>query len=86
MNAGAGLLRVRDPESGAETVVDWGSAPVRAAYAERVADWRTRTAQALRRAEVDIMDVTVPRQRDRDAVARPILEFFRMRERRGARR
>lgn len=86
LDAGAGLVRLRDPESGQETVVDLSSARVRAAYAERVADWRARTAQALRRAEVDLMDVTVPRQRDRDAVARPILEFFRMRERRGLHR
>jgi hypothetical protein len=32
------------------------------------------------------MDVRVPRVPDKDAVARPILEFFRMRELRGAKR
>jgi hypothetical protein len=32
------------------------------------------------------MDVPVPRTQDRDAVARPIMKFFRMRELRGAKR
>ncbi len=82
----AGLLRVRDPENGRETVIDWRSPRVRAAYAERVANWRTRTEEELRRAKVDLMDVPLPRVYDKDAVARPILEFFRMRELRGAKR
>jgi uncharacterized protein (DUF58 family) len=81
-----GLLRVRDPESGAEQVVDWRSARVRAAYEERVADWQRRTDEGLQRARVDLMDVPVPRDRDIDAVARPIVRFFRMREARGAKR
>ncbi len=83
---GAGLVRVRDPESGTETLVDWSSSRVREAYAKRVADWRTRTADDLRRANVDLMDVPVPRDPGKDAVARPILRFFRMREERGAKR
>jgi uncharacterized protein (DUF58 family) len=82
----AGLVRVRDPESGRESVVDWQSPHVRAAYAERVAAWRARTQDELCRAKVDLMDVPVPRAAERDAVARPILDFFRMRERRGAKR
>jgi uncharacterized protein (DUF58 family) len=82
----AGLVRLRDPESGRERVVDWRSPPVRAAYAERVADWRARTAEDLRRAKVDLMDVPVPRVHQTDAVVRPILDFFRMRERRGEKR
>ncbi|MBI1852208.1 MAG: DUF58 domain-containing protein [Planctomycetes bacterium] len=82
----AGLMRVRDPESGRERVVDWRSARVRTAYAERVATWRAQTADELRRAGIDLMDVAVPRVHVKDAVARPILEFFRMRERRGAKR
>jgi uncharacterized protein (DUF58 family) len=82
----AGLMRVSDPESGYETVIDWKSAPVRAAYAKSVSTWRARTEEELRRAEVDLMDVPLPREYDRDAVARPILRFFRMRELRGAKR
>ena len=82
----AGLMRVRDPETGAVEVVDWGDARVRAAYAERVLAWRARTEDGLRRAKVDRMDVPVPRERDMDTIARPILRFFRMRELRGAKR
>jgi len=82
----AGLLRVRDPESGRETVVDWAAPRVRAAYTERVAVRRTETEEELRRAKVDLMDVPISRERDIDMVARPILKFFRMRERRGAKR
>lgn len=82
----AALMRVRDPESGREQLLDWSSPALRAAYAARVAAWRARTAEDLRRARVDLMDVPVPRQPVRDAVARPILQFFRMRELRGAKR
>ena len=67
-------------------MIDWRSRRVRAAYQERVAAWRLRTEDDLRRARVDLMDVDVPRERDIDAVARPIVRFFRMREQRGAKR
>jgi uncharacterized protein (DUF58 family) len=79
----AGLLRVRDPETGAAQVVDFGSRRVRAEYAMRVALWQGETEQALRRAKVDLMDVPVPRAPDRNAIAGPILRFFTMRELRG---
>ena len=82
----AGLVRVRDPETGATELADFGSARVRAAWEERVSAWRMRTEDDLRRARVDRMDVPVPRTPDRDAVARPILRFFRMREERGEKR
>ncbi len=81
-----GLVRVRDPETGARSTLDWSHAPARAAYRERVERWRRRTEAELSRARVDRMDVPVPRVREKDAVARPILEFFRMRELRGATR
>ena len=70
----------------AEHVVDWGDPRVRRAFRERVDGWRERTARALKRAEVDLMDVPVLREPDRDAVVRPILQFFRMREQRGTKR
>ena len=85
-DAGAGLARLRDPESGRESVVDWSDPRVRGAYVRRVTAARAETERALRRAGVDLMDVPVPRILDKDAVARPILEFFRMREERGAKR
>jgi uncharacterized protein (DUF58 family) len=82
----AGLMRVRDPESGRESVVDWKSPRVRAAYAARVARWRDDVATGLRRLGVDLMDVPVPRLPQQSAIARPILRLFRMRELRGAKR
>ncbi|MHC4548758.1 MAG: DUF58 domain-containing protein [Planctomycetota bacterium] len=82
----AALLRARDPESGHETVIDWRSPRVRAAYAARVATRRTQTEDELRRAKVDLMDVPISRERDLDMVVRPILKFFRMRELRGTKR
>jgi uncharacterized protein (DUF58 family) len=82
----AGLVRLRDPESGRETVIDWSNPRVRAAYVERVAVRNDETEEGLRRANVDLMDVPISRERDIDMVARPILKFFRMRELRGAKR
>ena len=81
-----GLMRVRDPETGVQRLVDWGHAAERTAFVGRVARWRAEVAESLRRAKVDRMDVEIPREPGRDAVARPILEFFRMRELRGEKR
>ncbi len=82
----SGLMRLHDPETGEEMVVDWGSKKLREAYLERVRDWRQKTELALRRAEVDRIDVPIPLEEDQGAIARPILRFFRMRERRGMKR
>lgn len=82
----AGLMRVRDPETGATQVIDWHSRRVRTAYEQRVAQWKRQTELDLRHAEVDKMDVPVPLTEDSGAVARPILRFFRMREQRQAKR
>lgn len=81
-----GLVDVRDPESGATRRVDFRSSRVREAWRRRVAAWRERTERVLRRAEVDLMDVAIPFERDPDAVVRPILRFFAMRERRETKR
>lgn len=82
----AGLLRVRDPESGREAVIDAGSPRVRREWAAAADRWRASTALSIRRAGADRMDVPVPRTITPGAVAGPILRFFRMRELRGARR
>ncbi|MCA9319742.1 MAG: DUF58 domain-containing protein [Planctomycetes bacterium] len=82
----AGMMRLRDPETGAARLVDWRHAPSRAAYIERVAAWRSGAEAAMRRAGVDRIDIEVPRTADYDAIARPLLGFFRMRELRGAKR
>lgn len=82
----AGLIRVRDPESGEEGVLDLGDARVRSAIAARLARRRARVEEDLRRLRVDLMDVPVPRAPAKDAVARPLLRFFRMRQERGEKR
>lgn len=81
-----GLVRVCDPETGREVVLDVRSRRVREAYERRVEAWRTETEEVLRRAKVDLMDVPVPREQGKDLVAGPILRFFRMRQQRGAKR
>lgn len=81
-----GLVRVRDPETGEARLLDLGSRRVREAYDARVAAWSERVERRLRRAGVDRMDVPIPRARRPEAVARPILRFFRMRELRGTKR
>lgn len=81
-----GWLRVRDPESGRQALIDFGSPTVRAAYRTRTAAWRAHGDQVLRRARVDRIDVEVPRDRARDVVTGPLLGFFRLRELRGGRR
>jgi len=81
-----GMMRIEDPETGEQRLVDWSSARVRAAYADRVAAHRARTDETLRRANVDRMDVPIGRARDKDMVARPIMKFFQMRQSRGAKR
>lgn len=83
---GAGLLHAIDPETGQRQVIDLRSRAVREEYASRVAAWRQRVDDLLRRAEVDVMDVPVPRTPDADAIAGPILRFFAMRQRRGQKR
>jgi uncharacterized protein (DUF58 family) len=77
----AGLLRLRDPETGIEALVDSSSKRVRAEFEQRVADDRARFESVCKRASVDLMDVGT-----RGSVADPIVRFFRMRERRGGRR
>jgi uncharacterized protein (DUF58 family) len=81
-----GLAEVRDPETGSSRLVDWADAGQRARYAEAAQAFRQRTREGLRRAGVDVMEVPIPRRSDRNAVARPILDFFRMREQRGGKR
>ncbi|MBK8975363.1 MAG: DUF58 domain-containing protein [Planctomycetes bacterium] len=75
----AGLLRVRDPETGALRTLDTASRRVRAAYAARLEERSAAFRQSLRRARVDLLDLD-PSQ----GLAGPILRFFRMRELRSA--
>jgi len=87
----AGLLHLRDLETGVSRWVDSGSAKVRAAWAERMRSRQERLAETLKRSGVDRMEIVVrgdhveSGQIER-AVGDAIVRFFRMREVRGAHR
>lgn len=81
-----GMMRIRDPETGEEEVVDWADSRVRRAYGERVAAHEARVVDELARLRVDRLDIPLARGRDVDGIAREILRFFHMRGRRGAKR
>ncbi len=82
----SGMMRVRDPESGRLDVVDWSHPRVRQDYEARTVAHDAMVADELHRAGVDLLDVPLTFERDPDMIARPILRFFRMRQRRGAKR
>ena len=75
----AGLLHLRDMETGEASWVDSGSRRVRAAYKERLRRWNQAFSDELRRSRVDSLEIHPEK-----GVADPILRFFRMRELRGA--
>ena len=77
----AGLLQLRDLETGRSVLVDSGSRRVREAYAAGCRAQDEAFDAALRRASVDRMELS-PGQNIGD----PIVKFFRMRELRGAHR
>ncbi len=85
-DGGRGLRSVVDPESGRRSVIDIGSPRVQAAWNERMLAWRSGTDAALARARVDTIDVSIPSVHAPEAIAAPLLRFFRMRERRGLKR
>jgi uncharacterized protein (DUF58 family) len=76
----AGLLAVRDPETGREVVIDTGRQSVRDLYEVLVAREHTRVRRVFRRLGVD----EVAARTDAGYV-RPLLSFFRRRERRRSR-
>jgi uncharacterized protein (DUF58 family) len=81
-----GLQRLRDPRTGRRHLVDWATAGRGPAFGARVQRWQQRTLDTFRRCEIDCIDVPLPPAPDPQAIAQPILRFFRMRERRGGRR
>jgi uncharacterized protein (DUF58 family) len=77
----AGLLHLADPETGRTVVVDTSSARVRREVQERWREERQAWLDLCRSSKVDLLDVPTE-----GSVADPIVRFFRMRERRGAKR
>jgi uncharacterized protein (DUF58 family) len=82
----SGLMRMTDPESGETRLVDWGDATLRERYRQKTEAWKEETAATLRRLQVDLVDVEIPRTNKPEAISRPLLRFFQMREARGAKR
>lgn len=81
-----GVALLRDPETSTTTLVDWSDPRVRRTYEARVAAWRSDADRAFAKAGVDVIDVPVPRDPSGGRWARPLIDFFRMRERRGVKR
>jgi uncharacterized protein (DUF58 family) len=77
----AGLLHLRDAETGRARWIDSGARNVREAHAAAMRAWAERLQATFRRAGVDPLEVWTDR-----SVAEPIVRFFRMRELRGAHR
>jgi len=77
----AGLVHLRDLESGRASWVDTSYQPFRDGYAERVAAMRGSLDEVCNKAGVDVLELSPDR-----SVADPIVQFFRMRELRGSHR
>ncbi len=77
----AGLVELRDLETGNRRLVDTSSARVRRAYREQSDAWRRRRDETFRKLAVDEVIVDVAG----DWVA-PLVAFFRAREKRASRR
>jgi uncharacterized protein (DUF58 family) len=72
----AGLMTLRDPESGAWRYVDTGSEAVRSAFRNRMAEFDLDLEQGLRERGADLV-----RLQTGCSYAEPLLAFFRRRER-----
>jgi len=72
-----GLLSLEDAETGERRVIDTSSPRVREAWTAREADRRRRLARLLRSAGIDSIELDTTKPYDR-----PLLAFFRARERR----
>ena len=76
----AGLLVLRDPETGELTGVNTSSAETRELYDELIARERSAIRRVFRRVGVDEVEV-----RTGASYVAPLLSFFRRRERQGRR-
>jgi uncharacterized protein (DUF58 family) len=73
----AGLMTLRDPESGAWRVVDTGSPLVRERFRSRMEEWDRAFERGLRERGADLIRLETAR-----SYAEPLITFFRRRERR----
>ncbi len=73
----SGLVEVEDLETGATAVLDASDPRTRTAYRRLGEEWRQRTLDLLRRADVDRIEVATDA-----SLVEPLLRYFRQRERR----
>lgn len=71
-----GLIGLRDPETGAETVLDAADPSLREAFARRRAAGRAALRKLFRSSDMDSIEVSTGRPYEKD-----LLAFFRQRER-----
>jgi len=72
----AGLMTLRDPESGAWRYVDTGSAELRERFSRRMADFDRALERVIRERGADLVRLDTDKP-----YAEPLLAFFRRRER-----
>ena len=72
-----GMVRLTDPETGREALVDTGAGDWRHAFDSRLAHEEAYRTRAFRRAAVDEVELLT-----NASTAAPLLAFFRRRERR----
>ncbi|MSR47174.1 MAG: DUF58 domain-containing protein [Planctomycetes bacterium] len=72
----AGLVRLRDPESGGEQLFDARDPRVRVAVAARIAEVRERTRRDLRRAGAEFLELPLATRADPAALQRSLARFF----------
>jgi uncharacterized protein (DUF58 family) len=73
----AGIVRIRDPESGADTWVDTSSADIRERYSAAVAEERAALRRIFRRLGMEEIELATDQP-----TSNAVLSFFRRRERR----
>ncbi len=75
----AGLMHLRDLETGQTAWVDTSSKRVREAYAKRMDEREAALQREFRRARVDTLEIWPDK-----SLVEPVMKFFRMRELRGS--
>ena len=80
------LIAAIDPSTGRRDHIDLASPRVRTSFLQRVQRWRHTRREQFGRAGVDVIPLELPALPDVDAIATPLLRFFRKRELRQVRR
>mgnify|MGYP001268977800 CR=1 FL=1 len=80
------LVRAEGFEGEGICTMDWQKSSVRDAYNRRAEEAKLQTERAFREASADFITLNLRKQSDSMALVRPLLSFFRARERAGARR